>query len=283
MTNPPLTWLYVPGDRPDRFERAFGSGADVVILDLEDAVHPDHKAAARDAVVSLLAKAPAGPCEVRINSLGSPWGAADLSALGSLPGLQGVRIPKVAAPADVARVASVLPAGRPIALIPLIESALGVEAAFAIATAHTAITSIGLGEADLSSDLWVGDEGLGYARGRVVNAARAAGLPPPAMSVYATLNDLDGLAASCRAGRALGFLGRAAIHPEHLSTIAAAFTPTADEVRAAHSLLRQLNAGRAAGLGGLTLEDGRFVDSAMVALAEQTIRLSNRGSPLGST
>lgn len=120
----------------------------------------------------------------------------------------------------MARLASRLPGH---ALHALIESPLGVESAFEIASA-----GIGLGEADLRSALGVATaEHLGWQRARIVNAAAAAGLEPPAMSVYADVRDLEGLRASCEAGRASGFVGRAAIHPAQLPVIREAFTPSA--------------------------------------------------------
>lgn len=279
MTSLALTWLYVPGDRPDRYQRALGSGADVVIVDLEDSVHPDHKSMAREAVAELLTVSPTAPIEVRINDLDSPWGADDLARLGGLPGFRHVRVPKVRGRADIGRVVHGLPGDRPIALTALIESALGVEAAFEIAS-ESSVAVIGLGEADLRSELGVtDDQGLSYARGRIVNAARAADLRPPAMSPWMDVSDPVGLAASSRQARGLGFLGRAAIHPDQLPIIAEAFTPDDDEVSAARALLDELSAASALGLGGLVLTDGRFVDRAMVALAERIVDLARRGSP----
>jgi citrate lyase subunit beta/citryl-CoA lyase len=159
----------------------------------------------------------------------------------------------------------------------LIETALGVERAYAIATAGPVVASIGLGEADLRGDLAVTDDGgLAYARGRIVVAARAAGLPPPAMSVYPDIEDLDGLAASCRAGRALGFLGRTAIHPRQLPVIVAAFRPTADEVVRARAVLDALADADAAGRGTAVLPDGRFVDRAMAPGARRVLDLAAR-------
>src|SRR5690606_31805273 len=105
-------------------------------------------------------------------------------------------------------------------LLPLLESAAGIEQAHQIATAHPAVRGIALGEADLSADLGITDEtALNWPRSRAVVAARAAGLPPPAQSVYPDIRDIDGLARSCAAGRALGFLGRTAIHPRQLPVI----------------------------------------------------------------
>ena len=275
-----LTWLYVPGDRPDRFAKAVASGADTVILDLEDAVVPERKAYARAAVAEFCASGHEVPIYVRINELGSGEAAADRSALDGARGLAGLRLPKVQSAVEVASMAAGLPSG--VELYCLLESALGVERAHAIATAHPAVSGIGLGEADLRSDLGLRDgfeSGLAYARGRVVLAARAAGLPPPAMSVYPDVRDLDGLAASCRTGLALGFLGRAAIHPRQLPVIVAAFRPSRVELDRAVQLLGAVADSASAGQGTAVLADGRFADRAMVRSAQEVVALSRRYPP----
>jgi len=273
---PPLTWLYVPGDRPERFAKAFATEADVVIVDLEDAVAPGHKDAARQNALTVLRGATPKPVQVRINDLRSSWGAADLARLRDAPNLVGLRIPKVESTDDVRAVRTAI-GSRTLPLHCLIESARGVEAAFEIATADPQIASIGLGEADLSSDLGVSDEdGVLWARSRIVVAARAAGLPAPAMSVYTKIDDLDGLAASCRRGRALGFIGRAAIHPRQLSVIAECFTPTEEEANAARELLDALRNANAAEDGVAVLPGGRFADRAMIEGAERVIALAAR-------
>ncbi len=276
ISAPPLTWLYVPGDRPDRFETALASEADIVIVDLEDAVAAARKDAAREGVRALVSAATPKPVVVRVNGLRSPWGRADLAMIASAPVVAGIRLPKVEGAADVRAVVEIV--ARPVPLHCLIESAKGVEAALEIATAPQ-VGSISLGEADLRSDLGVQDEdGLLWSRGRVVVAARAAGLPPPPMSVYANVADLDGLAASCRRGRALGFLGRAAIHPRQLPVIAQAFTPSDVEARAARELLDAYAAATRSGDGIAVLSDGRFVDRAMVDGAELTVALAARAA-----
>jgi citrate lyase subunit beta/citryl-CoA lyase len=257
-----LTLLYVPGDRPDRFAKALSSGADVVIVDLEDAVAPARKGYALDAAGELLASPQPVPVQVRISAFDQ------LDALTGLPGLAGVRVPKVESPQAVRAVAA---AGVPVHA--LIESARGVEAAFEIATVCAPAGSIGLGEADLGADLNVADEtGLAWPRSRVVVAARAAGLAPPAMSVYAHVSDLDGLAASCAVGKRLGMVGRAAIHPRQLPVIVEAFRPTASEVERAEALLAAFDPDA----GTTVLADGRFVDIAMVAAARRTVELAAR-------
>ncbi|GAA3911040.1 CoA ester lyase [Streptomyces gulbargensis] len=260
----PLTWLYAPGDRPAVVAKALVSGADVVIVDLEDAVAPHRRAYALDATADLLAGVPPVPVHVRVHS------PHDISTLASLPGLGGLRLPKVTHATDIHRIAELAP-GVP--LHPLLESALAVEHAHAIASAHPAVRGVALGEADLRADLGVReDRGLDWSRGRLVVAARAAGLPPPAQSVHPDIGDLAGLAAGCARGRALGFLGRAAIHPRQLPVIERAYLPTPEEVDAA----RQVVEAAAAEPGAQALADGRFVDAAVVAVARRVLSLAAR-------
>ncbi|GAA4288362.1 CoA ester lyase [Georgenia daeguensis] len=268
-----LTLLYVPADRPDRVEKALASGADVVIVDLEDAVAPAHKDPARAEARRLLA-AVRRPVQVRVNHVSTPWHGEDVAMLADLPEQVGARVPKVESPEQVRELASALP-GRSLHL--LLESALGVERAFEIATASGQVASIGLGEADLRSDLRLTDDaGLAWARSRVVVAARAAQLPSPHMSVYPHVKDADGLTASCREGRALGFLGRTAIHPAQLATIRAAFRPTDAEVERARTVVARVGDARTDGVGAIALEDGTFLDVAMVDQARAVLALADR-------
>jgi len=271
VSAPALTLLYVPADRPDRVRKALASAADVVLVDLEDAVAPARKDDARAALADLLAE-PGRRVQVRINHASTPWHAADVAAVAALPTSVGVRVPKVESAAEIGELAATLP-GRE--LHALIESALGVERALEIATASPQVASLGLGEADLRSDLGVTDDaGLAWARSRVVVAARAARLVPPVMSVYPNVRDLDGLAASCRAGRALGFRGRAAIHPSQLDTIRAAFLPSDEEVSRAREVLSRVDEATAAGVGALALSDGTFLDVAMLEQARTVVALA---------
>jgi citrate lyase subunit beta/citryl-CoA lyase len=268
-----LTWLYVPGDRPERFAKAVASGADAVIIDLEDAVTLPRKAFARSATAEFLASDPGIPVIVRVNEIGSLDYFADLSALVQAPGVAGLRLPKVDSPAQVTRTASLT--GKPLHC--LIESAAGVEACSAIASASQAVAAIGLGEADLRSDLGVTDDsGLLYARSRIVIAARAAGLPPPVMSVYSNLSDLDGLREDCATARRLGFVGRAALHPNQLSAIVDGFRPSPREVSRSAELLSAVADATENESGTTVLPDGRFADRAMIALAQRTVDLAAR-------
>ncbi|MFD3549807.1 HpcH/HpaI aldolase/citrate lyase family protein [Streptomyces sp. NPDC058655] len=267
-----LTWLYAPGDRPEVVAKALACGADAVIVDLEDAVPASRKEYARAATAELLGERPPLPVHVRVNALDSPWGGADLTALAGLHGLAGLRLPKISAPGQVTAVAE---RTGGVGLHALLESALSVEHAYEIARAHPALRGLSLGEADLRADLAVSAEaGLDWCRSRVVVAARAAGLAPPAQSVFPDIRDLEALAASCARGRSLGFLGRAAIHPRQLPVIERAYVPAPEEVVAAHEVL---SAARATP-GALALPDGRFVDPAVVAAAHRTLALSHRAA-----
>ncbi|MEV3856212.1 CoA ester lyase [Streptomyces sp. NPDC050095] len=269
-----LTWLYVPGDRPEVVAKALGSGADVVLVDLEDAVAPDRKAYALDATAELLADKHDVPVHVRVDALDGPLAEQQVRRLTPLPGLDALRLPKVHDPADLTRVTG-WAAGQASEVPPLyalLESALGVEHAYAIAS-HPGVHGIALGEADLRADLGVTDAaGLAWVRGRAVVAARAARLPAPPQSVFPDVRDMAGLARSCTRGRALGFFGRTAIHPRQLPVIEEAFRPTPAEVAAARDIVRAAEANA----GALALADGRFVDAAVVAGARRVLALAQR-------
>ena len=163
---PVIAGLYVPGDRPERFAKAVATGADQVIIDLEDAVARERKAFARRAVSDFLRThvpdpaAGTGRIAVRPNGLGTPWHHDDLAMLSGSPDPPALRLPKVEGPDDIERVLAGFPeAGRP-EITALIESALGVERAFAIAR-HPAVTAVALGEADLRAQLGItADTGL---------------------------------------------------------------------------------------------------------------------------
>jgi citrate lyase subunit beta/citryl-CoA lyase len=274
---PPRTYLYAPGSERRLMEKALAGAADAVVLDLEDAVAPIRKAEARMLVAELLRTPPAKPVLVRINAESSGLAEQDLAEIAG-PWLAGVRLPKVESPAWVQAVATYLDrVGCAAAIHPLIESALGVERAYEIARAHARVTGIGLGEADLSADLGVADAaGLLYARSRIVVAARAAGLPPPAQSVYPYVRDLDGLRRSTEEGRRLGFFGRSVIHPTQIPVVHEACTPDAEEVRRARELVAALERAEASGTGALALPDGRFVDRAVAEAARRTLTIAAR-------
>ena len=276
MTRPIIVALYAPADRPERFEKALDAGADAVIVDLEDAVTSSRKDAARAALGDFAelwaARGEDAPAvQVRVNAIGSSWHVADLAAVADLPTSFGVRLPKTQSAEDVAAVRTAAP-GR--AVHALLESALSIERAFEIAS--SGVAAISTGEADLRAELGVpagaeGEAGLAWSRSRIVNAAAAAGLPAPLMAVHADVADLDGLEASCRSGRALGFGGRTAVHPRQIEVIRRAFTPDAAEIARAQRIIDRIGSAAADGSGALLLEDGTFLDAAMVKAAERVL------------
>ena len=258
------SYLFAPGHNEKLLGKVFDAGADAVILDLEDAVPPEHKAAARSKVADALALHPAW---VRINAAGTPLAAADLDAIAALA--YGIRIPKVESAEDVRWVADRAP-GKP--LICAIESAKGVVNALAIAT-EPAVKYLALGGIDLQKDLGVasGDAPLQYVRSHLVVAARAAGIEPPIDSVYPHLHDTDGLRRQACVSRSLGFFGKSAVHPSQLLTIHTAFSPREDELQWARNVLEAFdNANGAA----VRLPGGEFVDLPVAERARKMLRLA---------
>lgn len=269
MTTVARSWLYVPGHRPDRVAKALAAGADAVVVDLEDAVPAAEKDRARDLTVALLtgranAVGTAGPAVwVRVNAAGTGTGRRDAAALAGLPA-DGLRVPRAEDPEAVRQLAD--ETGKPLQL--LLESARGLAQAQELACCHELVVGIALGEADLAADLLVDrDEGLTWARGAVVVAARAAGLASPVQSVFTDVTDVEGLRASCRAGRVTGFFGRSVIHPRQIPVVHEEYTPSAEEISRAEGIVRVAAAAAERGEVAALGPDGRFVDPAVVARA----------------
>lgn len=274
------SWLYVPGHHPERVGKALRSAADMVVVDLEDAVPSHLKDVAREAVRELAddPRAP-GRLWVRVNSPDTPWGAADLEAVKVLP-LAGVRLPRAEHPATVRQVAEEL--DTPIQL--LVETAAGLARAEELAGAHPRVVGIALGESDLAADLRVtSDAGLDWARGRVVVAARAAGLASPIQSVYVDVFDLDGLRRSTERGRELGFLGRSVVHPRQIQVVHDVLAPTAAEVESAQEIVDTAERAAAGGESAAIDRHGRFVDPAVVDRARLILDLASRVPNEGNT
>lgn len=275
-----LAWLYVPATRPDRFAKA-AAAADGVVIDLEDAVHPAHRPAARAGLAEAIGAGLGVPTVVRVNPPSSVDFAADIEAVGPLVRagvVAAVRVAKVASAADARRAADATADwGIDRRLICQLESAAAVAAAHEIA-AVPGVHSLMLGEADLRADLGLppgtgADDGLALARQTVVLAARAAGRPAPVASAYVNIHDTEGLAASSRRLRALGFLGRSCVHPAQVAPVRAAFRPTDAEVEWARNVLaRAAETAQAVSV----LADGSFVDAPVVRQAELVVALAER-------
>ncbi|SSC23284.1 Citrate lyase beta subunit-like, partial [Klenkia terrae] len=273
------SWLYVPGDRPDRFAKAVATGAGAVVLDLEDAVPPAGKDAARAAVLTLLGERPAAQVWVRVNT--GERGRDDVDAVARAPWLTGVVLPKAASRELLERVHSQLLAaeeatGRSpggIGVSPLVESAAGVLAAPALAGGPR-VRCLQLGEVDLAADLGVtpGPDGaeLLLARSAVVLASAAAGIAPPPAAVSTEFRDLAAFEAQTRALTAMGFRGRACIHPAQVEVVERVCRPTPEEVAEARDVLTRLAASPGVAIGA----DGRMLDEAVARQARSTLALS---------
>jgi citrate lyase subunit beta / citryl-CoA lyase len=275
------SWLYVPAHDPALLAKAMASDADAVVCDLEDAVPAAAKDQARRNAREAVSRPHPKPLWVRVNPPGTPDGAADLAALAGA-GAAGFRVPKAEDPVTMADFSERVRV--PVHL--LIESALGVENAFALARCHPAVAVVSLGEADLLADLHVRDPaGLDWARQRVIVANRAAGLPSPPHAVWTDVADLAGLAADTESARDRGFFGRSVIHPRQIETVNRIFTPGPAEVERARGLLAAVSAQAGAGASAWLDERGRFVDPAVVAGAQWVVDLADSLSagPTGRT
>lgn len=271
MTVVPTSWLFVPGNRPDRFDKAFAAGAGVVILDLEDAVAEADKAEARNHVLARLAQKD-GPQKVlravRVNSLFRASGLLDLAALADAgaAGPDFIVLPKVEHPETVRLAARVLSdRGSGARLVALIESARGVAMAADIADAGPGLVALMFGAADYSADLGqsVGHWRPDHARAVVANAAASGGLAA-VDSPFFNLQDAVELSLDCEAARRLGFTAKAAIHPDQIQAIGDIFEwAEADRDRA-----RRILEAAPDGVGVL---DGRMVDAAMMRWAQRVL------------
>jgi len=264
------TILFVPGHRPDRFAKALAAGADAVVVDLEDAVPPPDKAAARAAVLARPA-APAGVAfGIRINPVPSPEGISDLAALLGDAAPDFVMLPK-AESADEVRIAH-RALGKAVSLIALIESAEGLAQAGAIARAP-GCAALGFGGVDLAAELGcaVAWEPLLPHRATVVAAAARGGVALFDVP-FLGLDDEAGLLEETRRVQALGFTGKLAIHPRQVAPIQSVFTPGADQVAWA----RQIIAAMEAAAGGVCVVDGKMVDAPVARAARRMLSRATR-------
>lgn len=270
-----ITLLFVPGDRPDRFVKAATSGADLVILDLEDAVAPDNKVDALAAVIVALTNAPLTNADstsgatahfraiVRVNAHSLYWGAelAALSSLVAIPnhGLLGIMLPKTELPDEAETVYRML--GLPV--IALIETAAGVANALDIARAE-GVERLAFGAVDFARDLDATDPSVfDVARAQIVIASRAAGLAAPIDSPCVSIDDAVVVEAEAARAAGFGFTGKMCIHPSQIAPANAGFAPTSAQVAWAERVV--------ALEGGATALDGQMVDKPIVDRAKRIL------------
>ncbi len=270
--------LYVPGDRPDRFDKAVGSGTDAVILDLEDAVAPERKGAAREAVAAYVGEH-AGGCQLWVRV--EPTTLAEDATAVVGPGLTGLLLPKVepepldeldAVLADLESARDLQVGSTPV--VGILETASGLQRLGDVA-AHHRVRRLGIGEADLAGELGlVPDEDrtqFAPIRSSVVIASAAAGLDRPIGPVHTAVDDVAGLRATALQQLGQGFRARTAVHPRQVPVINEVFTPGAQELAAARAVLRAYDESLARGVGVLRDPSGRVMDAATVRAARETV------------
>lgn len=278
----PATWLYVPAPATEKLLPKAAAASAGVILDLEDATHPDQRPEARELLNRLLTSwrpTDEVTLAVRVNHVASEDFALDVQAVGPLLAagvIAEIHLPKVESADDVAAALALTGAyadGRHLGC--LVESARGVRFAHEIAEAE-GVSGISLGEADLRADLGLprgdqADDGLLLARLTIVQASRAAGLPAPRGSVFAHIKDTIGLRASCEELRRLGFHGRSVIHPGQVAVVREVFAPTEAELTWARSVAERADSMLAEGTASVALSDGTFIDPAIVRQAHDLL------------
>ena len=277
--------LFLPGNNPNMLINGNCLGSDAVIFDLEDAVSPAEKDAARILVRNTMRYMDFRGCEiiVRINSIDTPYWKADIDAiLPYRPAL--ILLPKTGTAQDILAADAYMTEveaklgfeNNTVGLMPLIETALGVENAFAISTASSRVRALFLGAEDLTADLRCkrtkeGRE-IEYARTRLVMAARAAGI-----DVYDTpftdVNDDEGIVVDATLAKALGFSGKASISPRHVEVINQVFSPSQADIDYAYEVMDAIALAKAQGKGAISLK-GKMIDAPIVARAEQTIAMA---------
>lgn len=257
------SYLFVPGNRPDRFDKAYAAGAGAVIIDLEDAVPSAEKSKARTAVEAWLS--PAHPVVLRINGVTTDWFRDDVTCC-RMPGVQAIMLPKTEAVDHLRRVEELL--GQSISILPLIETARGFANAAEIAR-DRAVRRLMFGSLDFQIDVGIpGDvEELLYFRSQLVLVSRLAGIQPPVDGITTAIDQPDQLRAETLRSRRLGFGGKLCIHPKQIATVNECFQPTSDEIAWARRVVAAADAAK----GAAVALDGQMVDRPVIVKAQRVL------------
>jgi citrate lyase beta subunit len=275
---PRRSLIFCPGNKPELFPKALGTGADIVCIDLEDAIAPQHKREARKKTLGLFDRpSPADGIErvVRINCLRTPEGLADVQAfLDRPPGPASLMLPKVRHAEEVRLIDEWLGARRmDTRLQVIIETNDGLQDCYAIAQASPRVDALLFGAVDMAAELRtrVSWETLLYARSRLVHAAAGAGIDLLDVP-FLDLNDQEGLQREAQAASALGFTGKAAIHPRQIPVINAAFSPDADAIERARRIVQAFEASD----GGLLVVDGTLIEKPVLRSMYRLLAIAGR-------
>lgn len=279
---PLRSFLFAPGNHARRVEKALSLDADAVILDLEDAVATAEKRATRDAVIAALVRPRRALLYVRVNAVDTEFCYGDLTAI-VRPGLDGIILPKVESAAGLATADWLLAqlereqglTPRAIDLVPIIETARGLNQIGAILAAGARVKRIAFGAGDFTLDVnmaWSRNEAeLAYARAKIVTASRAAGIEAPFDTVWVDLADEEGLEASARTALGFGFQGKMCIHPNQIAVVNRVFTPTEAEVAFAERVIAAFARAEAEGSAAIQL-DGKFIDYPILYRAQRVLK-----------
>lgn len=289
MTISARSYLFVPATSGRKIAKAYGSDADAVIIDLEDAVALGEKAAARSALTDVLARNLALPTWVRVNAVTTEFCYEDLQAA-CLPGLTGILLPKAESGEQIRMIDWLLSnlersRGMPqqsIKLAGIVETAKGLQNVGEIASACARLRRLMFGAIDLAADLAIdlGDDAgaTSHARFCIACASRAAGLDAPVDTAYAEITNLDGLRSTTLRAKALGYAGKACIHPSQLEVVNEVFTPSAAEVQWALRVVETFDSAERDGRAAVTL-DGQMLDYPVAEKARLLLALRERSDP----
>jgi citrate lyase subunit beta/citryl-CoA lyase len=277
----PTSYLFVPANDSRRVPKALQSEADAAILDLEDAVAVSEKSRAREGVVQALGLARRVSLFARMNGIHTGLALDDLEAIMG-PGLDGVMVPKVESAGDIAIVDWLISelerrrGMRPgsVIIVALVETAEGIAHASEIASSSPRLSRLAFGAIDYCVDMRVSlvdaDDILRHARARLAVASRAVGLVGPIDTVFADLQDEEGLVREARLARAMGFGAKMVIHPGQIEKVNQIFSPTDAELAWARRVVEAFDAAEAGGRSSIQV-DGKFIDYAVVASARQLL------------
>jgi citrate lyase subunit beta/citryl-CoA lyase len=278
--------LYIPGNNPAMIQQGGVYGADSILLDLEDAVALNQKDAARTLVRNMIKVTNFYDAEVcvRINHLSTPFGLADLEEIVPLQP-SAIRYPKTESAEEVANLLRIIEKiedrhGLPhnkMTLHAMIETAMGVQNVFNIASQFSRVDAITIGGQDLTADMNIiyTSDGIGidFARKRIVMAAKASHIDV-IDTIFPDVNDEEGLRKETEYAKKIGFTGKAVINPRQIDVIHDVFTPTEEEIRKAYRIVKEFKANTAAGIGVFAI-DGKMVDAPVVARAQYILKLAN--------